>query len=191
MSTKSKKIYNESATPDKPVLELKLAYFNDTERYDLIINYLFDMELVMKRFPYIIYKPGYYLEPHKPDLEIEMKKETDKMYISIRGFDGNRRILMNPAFVKRINSLNLSGNYYDKAVIKRVLIENSFNNLKEELKAIIFYFLYPTSTLESKGISQETAKIIGRIKYQRTRLKRMKTAIRALIQEIITEQEEL
>ena len=191
MTTKPlKKQYNESASLTKPDLELRLSYFGENSSFELILNYLFDLEVITKKTACIIYKPGFYMEPSKPDLELELKKETDKMYIAVRGFDGTRYIIMNPEFIKRLNKPELSNNYYDKIVLKRALIETCFNNLEEKYRAILIYFLCPYTTMESKGISNSTASKI-RKNVQSTRVKKMFKAVNFLINGIVCQQEGL
>jgi hypothetical protein len=186
MSTKEK--YKESGLPKTPFLELNISFLDDDERFNIIINYLFDIEIIYKgnkkKSDGLGYKPGFYMEYFKPDLELPLERETDKMYITIRGFDGNRRVLMNPEFMKRINDPELSNNIYEKAILKRNIIETCINNLRgEEFRAILYYFLYPTSTLESKGISVKVAKNIYKFN-QHWRVKKLKNSVRVLINEI-------
>ena len=184
------KQYNKSGLVVKPDLELRLSYFGEKSSFDLILNYLFDLEVITKKTACVVYKPGFYMEPSKQDLELELKKETDKMYIAVRGFDGTRYIMMNPEFIKRLNKPGLSNNNYEKMVLKRALIETCFNNLEEKYRAILIYFLCPYTTMESKGISNSTANKI-RKNLQSTRVKKMFKAVNFLINGIVCKQEGL
>lgn len=180
-SKSKKKVFHESALPDKPFLSLRLSEFTEMEAYEVIRDYLFNCDNT----------PGDYMHPKKPNLNVELHKQTDKMFITIMGMDGNRRIIMNPPFLERINIKELSGNIFDSKVLKRDIVEKAIENLREDLFSILMFFLNPTTKIEKiSGVpKKEAVRILSNV--PRTREKRLKKAIHGIINEIVIEQEGL
>ena len=211
--TKPKKQIVEYLNSEKPSKDLRLADYNQDERFKMLESYLFDIKVTYNKTGkkiYTKYYPGLYMEDNKPDLEQILIPETDEMWITINNtlpvdpdlyktsikFGKTKYVsispstFMNPDFVNRINHKNLSGNLYDKLILKREDIMDCLNKLIAIHRGILTSMLSPDTELETCGIDKQTCKRIESFTdtHKRTRLKQ---AILALCKGIVSYQEKL